>query len=166
LKTIIFLIAVLVCTGGHAQVFKCKAANGRIIYSDVACPINSAGSSVNLSGANITDDQKQAAQVRTADNKDTENCQRLNDLAQQTFNSFVGNTNAKRWATSFQSLQNLVNTCASRDVCGTIKSRVDRAQERFNEDNNAARGGQLNSVMALYASSCNGNGNAKQTVSP
>lgn len=161
----ILLAAALFCLGAQAQVVKCKDASDKVIYADRACPANFNASSVNLSGANITDDQVRAAQDRSANNSNGggENCGMLKNLAQQTFNSFVENPNTNRWNTSFQSLQNLASICASTDVCGTIKARIDHAQQRFNEDNKAVRGGHLNSVTALYANTCNSNGTAKQT---
>lgn len=159
-----FLAAALLCASGHAQVVKCKDAKGKVIYSDVACPSSFAGSSVNLSGANITEDQVRASQERTGNNGNNNdgNCSMLKNQAQQTFDSFIYNPNANRWNTSFQSLQNLANLCASPDVCGTIKTRIEHAQQRFNEDNKAVRGAHLNSVTALYANTCNSNGTAKQ----
>jgi hypothetical protein len=163
----IFLAAALLCASGHAQVVKCKDAKGKVIYSDVACPTSFSGSSVNLSGANITADQARAAQQRSANsgNGGGESCDRWKTLAQQTFESFVYSPNANRWDTSFQALQNYAKLCASPDACGIIKARIDHAQGRFNEDTKAVRGAQLNSVMALYANTCNINGTAKQTAS-
>jgi hypothetical protein len=160
----IFLAAAMFCINAHTQVVKCKDTTGKVIYADRACPANFTGSSVNLSGGNITEDQVRTAQERTANagNGGRENCGMLKNLAQQTFDSFIYNPNANRWNTSFQSLQNLANLCASPDVCGIIKARIDHAQQRFNEDNKAVRGAHLNSVSALYANTCNSNGTAKQ----
>jgi len=163
-KTILLAVA-LFCVGAHAQVVKCKDASGKVIYADRACPANFNTSSVNLSGANITDEQIRSAQERkgSESNSNSENCSMLKNLAQRTFDSFNDNPNANRWNTSFQSLQNLANLCTSPDVCGTIKARIDHAQQRFNEDNKAVRGSHLNSVTALYANTCNSNGSAKQS---
>jgi len=142
---------------------KCKDASGKVIYADRACPVNYTTSAVNLSGANISEEQVRSAQERTANKSSGESCGMLKTLAQQTFESFNGNPNANRWNTSFQSLQNLANLCPSPEVCGTIKARIDHAQQRFNEDNKAVRGAHLNSVTVLYANTCNSNGTAKQT---
>ena len=164
MKKWIFLAAAMFCINAHTQVVKCKDTSGKVIYADRACPANFTGSSVNLSGGNITDDQVRSAQDRVASTGagGGENCGMLKNLAQQTFDSFIYNPNANRWTTSFQSLQNLANLCASPDVCGIVKARIDHAQQRFNEDNKAVRGAHLNSVTALYANTCNGNGTAKQ----
>lgn len=162
-KFAVFCTVVMLCGSSLSQVVKCKDAKGKVVYSDVACPANFDAASVNLSGANITEAQARAAQDRTASNSNVESCGMLKNLARQTFASFVDNPNVNRWNTSFQSLQNLANMCPSTDVCGTIKSRIGHAQQRFNEDNKAVRGAHLNSVTSLYASTCNDNGTAKQT---
>lgn len=156
----------LFCIYGHSQVVKCKDANGKIIYSDAACPTNATSSAVNLSGGNITEDQVRSAQERTANSSNTsggEGCSMLKNLAQQTFGAFQENTNIKRWDVSFQALQNVANSCASPEVCGLIKTRIDLAQQRYNQDNTSYRGAQLNSVTALFASSCQRNGASKQS---
>ena len=167
MKRLIFFIVLLVVVSAHGQVVKCKDGTGKIVYSDVACTANSSSSTVNLSGGNITDTQARAAQARAASNTNEsgesgETCGMLKRLEQQTFDSFVGNSNTNRWNITFQSLQNLVNMCASADVCGTVKARIDHAQQRFNQDNKAVRGTHLNSVTALYASTCNSNGTSRQ----
>lgn len=166
MKNLMCVFALLVFFNAHAQVVKCKDANGRVIYSDVACSSNSTSSAVNLSGGNITEGQVQAAQERSANNAsgDGGHCGPLKSLAQKTFDSFIDSPNINRWNTAFQSLQNLANICASADVCGTIKVRIDHAQQRFNEDNKAVRGAHLNSVSALYANTCNVNGTVKQAA--
>jgi hypothetical protein len=88
----------------------------------------------------------------------------VKNLADRTFAAFLDNPNVNRWNTSFQSLQNLANLCPSTETCGTIKNRIGNAQQRFNEDNKAVRGGHLNSVTALYANTCDNSGNAKQAA--
>ena len=166
MKRLIFFIVLMVVVSAHGQVVKCKDGTGKIVYSDVACAVNSSSSTINLSGGNITEGQVRAAQARTASNvseiETGESCGMLKRLEQQTFDSFVGNSNTNRWNTTFQSLQNLANMCASADVCGTVKARIDHAQQRFNQDNKAVRGAHLNSVTALYASTCNSNGTSRQ----
>lgn len=157
----------LLCASGSAQVVKCLGSNGKITYSDVACPNTASSANVNVSGGNITAGQVRDAQARfskeQASNIDSGNCQMLRIQDRQTFDSFTGNPNAARWATSFQSLQNLARLCSSSDVCEIIKFRISSAQQRYREDNKAVRGEQLNSVTALYAATCNGDGTIKQT---
>lgn len=162
MKNLSLLVTLLICSTVQAQVVKCKGEHGRIVYSDRVCPVGFSASSVNLSGANITDDQVRAAKARTANQASGENCLMIKNLADQTFASFLDNPNVNRWNASFQSLQNLASLCPSTETCGTIKTRIGNAQQRFNEDNKAVRGGHLNSVTALYANTCDNNGNAKQ----
>ncbi|NMM13192.1 MAG: DUF4124 domain-containing protein [Rhodoferax sp.] len=165
MKKIMFNASIfLLCISTQAQVVKCKDANGKIIYSDVACPSNATSSAINLSGGNITEDQAHSARESAENSSNTgggENCSMLKNQARQTFDSFQENTNLKRWDVSFQSLQNLANSCASPEICGLIRTRIDHAQQRYSQDNTSYRGSQLNSVTALLASACR-SGSARQ----
>ena len=166
------LLFVALIGSAQAQVRKCTGPDGKVTYSDMGCSANSNRSAVNISGANITDAQVQASQERAANNGNGggEACVMLKNQAQQTFDSFLENPNASRWNTSFSALQNLGNLCASSEVCGLIRTRIDHAQQRFKEDNKAIRGSQLNSVTVLFANACRSNGTTKQsgtaTVAP
>ena len=168
-KNLICLFAMLALFGAEAQVVKCKDANGRIIYSDVACPTNTSSATVNLSGGNITEHQIRAAQERRADNvRKTAagaQCPMLTNQAQQTFSSFLELTNSNRWGVSFQALQTLANSCSSSETCQLVKDRVEHAQQRYSQDNTATRGGQLNSVTSLYAQRCLSGGPQDESVS-
>lgn len=165
MKRIFCLFVYFTFFSAQAQVVKCKDANGKIVYSDVTCPLNATSSAVNLSGGNVTEAQARAAQEGKASNTNNaavgEHCLMLMNQAQQTFSSFLERTNSSRWSVSFQSLQTLANSCASSETCQLIKTRIEHSQQRYSQDNTSTRGGQLNSVTSLYAQSCQG-GNARQ----
>jgi hypothetical protein len=158
-KLITFFLLALASYGvAIAQVIKCKDAAGKTIYSDVACPSNLLGARVNLSGANITEEQVQAAQEKRADNAgraaSAAKCSLLMNQTQQTFAAFLKQTNRKRWDVSFQALQTFVNSCQSPETCKLVNTRLDHSQQRFNQDDTPTRGAQLNSITSLYADKC------------
>lgn len=156
----------LLCISLQAQVVKCKDASGKIVYSDLPCHSNAASSAVNMSGANITQDEHISAKERNGNNisnsRRDESCLMLKNQAKGTFTSFEQSPNANRWNASFQALQNLSSACSSPETCGLIKDRIDHAKERYREENKGSRGSQLNSVMALFASTCRINSISKQ----
>lgn len=159
----------LLCASGSAQVVKCLGANGKITYSDVACPNTASSANVYVSGGNITASQVRDSQARfsteqAANTGDSGNCQMLRSQVRQAFDSFTGNPNSARWGTSFQALQNFAKLCHESDVCEIIRIHIGGAQKRYTETNNSANwGGHVNSVTALHAASCNGDGTVKQT---
>lgn len=159
----------LFCASGSAQVVKCLGTNGKITYSDVACPNTSSTANVNVSGGNITASQVRNSQARfsteqAANTGDSGNCLMLRGQVRQAFDSFTRNPNSARWSTSFQALQNFAKLCRESDVCEIIRIHISGAQNRYNETNNSSNwGGHVNSVTALHAASCNGDGSVKQT---
>lgn len=118
MKYLVLLATVLLGISAHAQVVKCKDASGKVIYSDVACPTNFSGSSVNLSGGNITEDQSRSAQARATNNGDSggEACPMLKERAEQAFTKFQGNSTRGLSNASFAALQNLVLQHASLET--------------------------------------------------
>lgn len=166
--TAIGLAFALFCASGSAQVVKCLGTNGKITYSDVACPNTSSTANVNVSGGNITESQVRDSQSRfskeqAANSGDSGNCQLLRSQDRQAFDSFTASPNSARWSTSFQALQNFAKLCHESDVCEIIRIHISGAQKRFSEtNNNSIWGGHLNSVTALHAASCNGDGSVKK----
>lgn len=62
MKLLLCAILFVGSCGASAQVHKCTDASGKVTYGNTPCTANSSPSKVNLSGANITEQQAQDAQ--------------------------------------------------------------------------------------------------------
>lgn len=151
LSVCVFLLVLV--AGAHAGINKCTGPDGKVTFSDGLCPSTS-GSEKLRERANTLDSSGSRQQNQTSSN--AASCQTLRGLADNTYASFLENTNPNRWGVAFRSLQSLVSSCATGDVCQLVKERVDHAQARYGESNTSYRGSQLNSVTTLYAQSCQG----------
>lgn len=150
-------------TGAQAGINKCTGADGKITFSDGLCP--STSNSVKVQERdNTLDNSGSRQQNQTSGN--SASCQALKALADNTYSSFLENTNPNRWGVAFQSLQSLVSSCSTGEVCELVKTRVSHAQARYGESNTSYRGSQLNSVTTLYAQSCQGGTPRQNTQTP
>jgi len=161
----IFLAVALFCIGAHAQVVKCKDATGKVIYADRACPVNFNASSVNLSGANITENQILESQTRIANTGGgSEACPLLRERAERAFTRYQEVKNVNSANASLNALQNLANYCPSTETCKLIKSRATYAQQRHDEEGNRNTAAGLDSSLGLFAKYCQRNDSVRSTA--
>lgn len=150
---LLFFIAGL----AQAGVNKCTGSDGKITFSDGLCPLTANSERVRERDNSLDHSGgRQQTQNALGAVENSAACQSLMRLADNTYSSFLENTNPNRWGVAFKSLESLANSCQTKDVCELIKARVGDAQARYSESSTSFRGSQLNSVTTLYAQSCRG----------
>lgn len=160
MKKWIFLAAAMFCINAHTQVVKCKDTSGKVIYADRACPANFTGSSVNLSGGNITEDQVISAQERTvsAANGGGEACSLLQSRAEQALTQVENSSTKRNMGALAPALDNAGAYCPSPATCAVIKRSVDLVKSMERSRTVVAT---LDPLIGLYGKYCQ-NGGLKQ----
>ena len=153
------LLFVALIGSAQGQVRKCTGPDGKVTYSDMGCSANSNKSAINLSGANITEEQARSSQERMSTNAAVggEVCPMLKERAQQALARYQETKNINSSNASLQSLQNLGNYCPYSETCDLIKSRVTYAQQRHNEEGNKNTAAGLDASLGLLAKYCQKN---------
>lgn len=156
-KTIAILAFCLLAGVAHAQVRKCKAADGTVTYSDFLCSSSTVNESrvktdANTFGTFGGSDQLQTG--RSSDNR--ENCSLLKDRATKTFTSYQEARTNYGSSASFQTIQRLANYCPSSETCNLISARMQDAQRWHEQTNNKQSASSLDLYLELRTRSCRG----------
>lgn len=151
----------ILCISTPAQVVKCVGANGKITYSDVACPSSAISAEVNVSGGNITQAQvRQSHGRKLSENAEATNeaCPALMNRAQQAFSRYQELRNINSSDASLRTLQNLGSFCPTSETCDLIKRCAQDAQQRHVEVRNKNASSALDASLGLVAKYCQGGG--------